>query len=329
MLVSIVIPIYNVEKYLNACLESVLKLQSDWEAVLVDDGSTDNSGLLCDQWAGRDGRIHVIHQKNGGLSAARNTGIRNARGDYVMFLDSDDFLNPEETDKMLAQLEKAPEVLMGLYRQYYTDTNEYRKESCGGFLSVSGYIPVEQFLKTVPADGRECYMVAWRFVVNREVLQEHELLFLPGILHEDEEWTSRLLCSVRMIYVTHSYFYQYRQSRAGAITSQVRPKNIWDRFIIMERMNRTWESLEMESAGALYLQNRMAQLYLSNMLDSRVLSKEEWDQANEQFSKFSFCIASMCGTIGGVVRIFIKLIGIKRTCELLKLVYWAYGHMKK
>lgn len=134
MLVSIVIPIYNVEKYLNACLESVLKLQSDWEAVLVDDGSTDNSGLLCDQWAGRDGRIHVIHQKNGGLSAARNTGIRNARGDYVMFLDSDDFLNPEETDKMLAQLEKAPEVLMGLYRQYYTDTNEYRKESCGGFF---------------------------------------------------------------------------------------------------------------------------------------------------------------------------------------------------
>ena len=81
MLVSIVIPVYNVEKYLDACVESVLKLQSDWEAILVDDGSTDESGRLCDRWADKDSRISTVHQKNGGLSAARNTGIRNSQGE--------------------------------------------------------------------------------------------------------------------------------------------------------------------------------------------------------------------------------------------------------
>ena len=93
MTISIIIPVYNVENYLRECVESVCKLRTPAQIVLVNDGSTDNSGALCDALAAEDARIKVIHQENGGLSAARNTGIRNSTGDYVMFLDSDDFLD--------------------------------------------------------------------------------------------------------------------------------------------------------------------------------------------------------------------------------------------
>lgn len=326
MLVSIVIPVYNVEKYLDACVESVLKLQSDWEAILVDDGSTDESGRLCDRWADKDSRISTVHQKNGGLSAARNTGIRNAQGEYVLFLDSDDFLDFEETDRMLAELNGKPDILFGLYREYDSDTGKTQKEACDGFLSVGGNISAEQFLKTVPADGQSCYMTAWRFVVKREYLLNNQLFFMPGILHEDEEWTSRLLCSAESICVTHFYFYQYRQARAGSITAKVRPKNIRDRFTIMESMLKAAGTLASNSEKAQYLSRRMAQLYLSNMLDSRVLSKEEWKTAEEQFKKYADCTAFMCGKVGSIVKIFNKLIGTKRTCKLLKYVYRLREH---
>ena len=92
---SIVIPVYNVEPYLPECLDSVLnQTLSDWEAVCVNDGSTDNSSVVLEDYASKDSRFRVITQPNGGLSAARNTGMKAALGDYVLFLDSDDWLEP-------------------------------------------------------------------------------------------------------------------------------------------------------------------------------------------------------------------------------------------
>ena len=99
---SVVIPVYKVEEYLDECVQSVLsQTYTDLEAVLVDDGSPDRCGRMCDDWAKKDHRVHVIHQQNGGLSAARNTGIRNATGDYILFLDSDDWW---ENDTVLASV---------------------------------------------------------------------------------------------------------------------------------------------------------------------------------------------------------------------------------
>ncbi len=94
MTISVVIPVYNVESTLRRCIESVLSQSfADWEAILVDDGSTDHSGLICDEYASKDTRIHVVHKANGGLSEARNAGIDRAKGDFITFLDSDDFID--------------------------------------------------------------------------------------------------------------------------------------------------------------------------------------------------------------------------------------------
>ena len=94
-MISIIVPVYNVERYLARCVDSVLgQTYPSWELILVDDGSFDRSPAICDEYAGRDGRIKVVHKKNGGLSSARNVGLDMMRGEYVTFLDSDDYWHP-------------------------------------------------------------------------------------------------------------------------------------------------------------------------------------------------------------------------------------------
>ena len=104
--VSIIIPVYNVEKYLNRCMESIVKqTYADLQIILVDDGSKDKSGAMCDAWERKDSRITVIHQKNGGLSNARNTGMKHAKGEYLIFVDSDDVAAPEMTEQLIGLIE--------------------------------------------------------------------------------------------------------------------------------------------------------------------------------------------------------------------------------
>lgn len=321
MKVSVIIPVYNVYQYLRTCVESVQKLTTNVEIILVDDGSKDNSGVLCDEMAAGDSRIIVVHQQNGGLSKARNTGIENSTGDYVMFLDSDDFVDPEITDDMLSRLSTEPDILMGLYRNYYSKDSRFENESCDGFLSVEGAVPMERFLTAVPADGTNSYMVAVRFVVRREFLLQHDLFFTQKIYHEDEEWTQRLLSSADNIFVTHNYFYQYRQAREGAITSKVTAKHVWDIFTIMEHCDRLLHRQQEGSAKADYLQNRMAQLYVTNMINVGVLEKEDKKTAYQKFKTYkSICSNSLKGTIGTCIKYSQRVVGIRVTCELLKAV---------
>ena len=319
MTISIIIPVYNVENYLRECVESVCKLRTPAQIVLVNDGSTDNSGALCDALAAEAARIKVLHQENGGLSAARNTGIRNSTGDYVMFLDSDDFLDAASTDEMLRNLQEKPDILMGLYQSYFADEQRFEKETADAFLQQKGLLPVDHFLRLLPADGRSCYMTACRFVVHREFLLQNELFFKSGIYHEDEEWTQRLLCSAEHIFVTHNYFYQYRQARAGAIPATVKLKHILDTFAIMEQTTRLIEKQVQGSPKEQYLQQRRAQMFLSNMISVRILSGEEKKAAYRKLEQFKpLCADYLCGTIGTCAKMSIKIFGIPATCALLE-----------
>ena len=103
--VSIVIPVYNTEKYIRECLDSVInQTLKEIEIILIDDGSIDSSGLLCDAWVLKDNRVKVIHQANQGLSGARNTGIDNASGEYIFFCDSDDFIRKDTIERLYGKL---------------------------------------------------------------------------------------------------------------------------------------------------------------------------------------------------------------------------------
>lgn len=320
-MISIIIPVYNVERYLNKCITSVLDLKIDFEIVLINDGSTDNSGNICNLWKKRDPRIIVIHQENGGLSAARNTGIQACKGEYIMFLDSDDFLDSKETEKMLLNFNSKEEILMGLYRNYYEDRDYYEKEHSDIFLEMYGEIQTDVFLKKLPSDGRSCYMSAWRFIISRKFLLDHNLFFLSDIYHEDEEWTQRLLCNSNSIFISHCYFYQYRRKREGSITSLVNSKHIWDSFYIMECSEKLMKKQIEKSPKEIYIQNRIAQLYLSNMLNLYILPLKDWKKARILFEYFhDQCISRICGPGSSIVRLTDRILGGWTTCIIVGLI---------
>ena len=117
-MVSLIVPVYQVEAYLPACLDSVLaQTCPPWECILIDDGSFDRSGEICDAYAAADARFRVIRQANGGVSAARNTGLAAAKGDYVAFLDSDDRLTPDFLERLLPSMEAGVDLAICEYRR--------------------------------------------------------------------------------------------------------------------------------------------------------------------------------------------------------------------
>ena len=328
-MISIVIPVYNVAAYLKQCVESVQKLTCDVEILLIDDGSTDGSGELCDELAKTDSRIRVIHQSNSGLSAARNTGICNSTGEYILFLDSDDFLDLAETEKVLSCCSSGADVIVGLYRNYYTHQNSYTPENSPALLEVNGLISTEQFLSVIPKDGQSCYMVAVRFISRRDTLINNQLLFEPGIYHEDEEWTQRLLCTVQSVFVVHAWFYQYRQARSGAITSVVKPKNVWDTVTVMKKALQGIEKHAATTYKREYLSYRAGQQYLSIMLKSDVLDrrgkKEIWRILREHRDQ---CVPYLHGSLGTLAKILIKLLGVTAASVLLQLIRRFVGSLK-
>ena len=126
-MLSIIVPVYNVSRYLYGCIESILNQEfQDFELILVDDGSVDDSGKICDEYAGKDNRIHVIHQKNGGVSSARNTGIENASGKYIAFVDADDTMEPNMYSTMVTNAEQSGSdyVICGLKILFANNTED-------------------------------------------------------------------------------------------------------------------------------------------------------------------------------------------------------------
>lgn len=321
MKISVIIPVYNVFNYLKQCVASVLELEAEKEIILVDDGSTDGSGALCDEIAGESAEIRVIHRENGGLSAARNTGIENATGDYIMLLDSDDFISAVEADKMLCEFNGSTEILMGLYNKYYEQENRYEKEESPAFSTVLGEKDIDSFLTAMPKSGTSCYMVAWRFIVKREFILENQLFFTEGIYHEDEEWTQRLLVAAQKIFVTDKLFYQYRQARAGSIMATVKPKHILDVFKIMEKTEKSINVLEKGSAKREYLLYRTAALYITNIINLYVLDEPQKSEAVKKLKHFGkICNNHFSGIIGISVKTFQKIFGIRFTSGCLRLL---------
>ncbi len=209
-LISVVIPVYKVEAYLDRCVESVIgQSYRNLEIILVDDGSPDRCGEMCDAWAQKDARIRVLHQVNAGLGAARNRGTEAATGDYVSYVDSDDYLSPD-----------AIELLLRLLREQNADI------ACGGCCSVareeqavfdrSGEERVRVFTgeeACMTLQGWELYMpmvTAWGKLFPRALLLEEP--FTEGRLHEDESTTFRLYFRCRHVALSSRAVYAYYQN---------------------------------------------------------------------------------------------------------------------
>ena len=220
MKVSFVIPVYNVEAYLGKCVQSIVSQKyNNIEIILVDDGSPDASPALCDKLANGDTRIKVIHKKNGGLSDARNAGFNVATGDYVIFVDSDDFWVGEDSLQKLVDI-----ICSNPGCQFYSF-------NCGYFYSnndnFTKWKPYSEAL-TKPVSGNSAMrslvtsgtvpMSAWLKAIDRQWLSDMGITFKVGQISEDIPWFINLLEKCEKCMFVNEYIYAYRQNVAGSIT---------------------------------------------------------------------------------------------------------------
>lgn len=218
--ISVIVPVYKVEQYLHRCIDSILNQTfSDFELILVDDGSPDNCGKICDEYAEKDSRINVIHKKNGGLSDARNVGLEwaltNSNSNWIMFIDSDDWIHPLTLSKLLgANIENNTKISCCNFER------TSGKESQIDINAIKTYI-------TTPAifylENNVTATIACAKLYNKECLKT--IRYPVGRLHEDEFTTYKLLFSCDNISFVDAPFYMYYQNE-NSITSVWNPRRL-------------------------------------------------------------------------------------------------------
>lgn len=224
-LVSVIIPVYKVEQYLPTCVESLInQTYKNLEIILVDDGSPDNCTKLCDEYAEKDNRVKVIHKENGGLSDARNAGIESAKGEWLVFVDSDDAIHPQMIEFLIkAVLQNNYQVATCGYKfipQVWNGDNDFVLYSFEKTFteSCSEKSLIEYMKQTL-------WTTAWAKIYKKDLFDQ--IKYPVGRLHEDEFTTYKVLYEAKKIYVIDLPFYFYRQ-RDSSIMANISEKNLND-----------------------------------------------------------------------------------------------------
>lgn len=226
-LISVIVPIYKVEAYLDRCVQSIVdQTYTNLEILLVDDGSPDRCPAICDAWSQRDPRIHVIHKQNGGLSDARNAGIEVAKGDWLAFVDSDDYIMPQMYQRLLsACLEQQADVAVSSYFLDYENRKESQKSTMPRHLRVFSHDDLmTYFFRVHPVE----LVVAWNKLYRRNLFFNCQQIRYPvGRLHEDEFTSYKLFHAANRIVWLPDELYAYVQ-RDGSIMANYGVRNLRD-----------------------------------------------------------------------------------------------------
>lgn len=220
---SLILPAYNVAPYLERCLRSILDQgMTDYEVILVDDGSRDDTPRLCDDFAAKHDQIRVIHKENGGLSSARNAGLQQARGEYVWFIDSDDWIEPDA----LAILRQGCQTDADMVKFGYIRAEGEERKAYPGIMPAGEYRgeAINQLLKTAFTQAGKYQLSAWSHVYRRAFLLENEMSFVSEriICSEDYLFSLQALIRAKNVLVLDRSLYAY-DLRQGSLTQSYKP----------------------------------------------------------------------------------------------------------
>lgn len=270
-LISIIVPVYNVELYLDRCMESILQQTYDrLEIILVDDGATDSLSAKCDAYARKDSRVKVIHKPNGGLSDARNAGLAIATGDFIGYVDSDDWIEPDMYDRMhQACVEHGAQLAICRYFCEYRD-----RTVAGGDGSV---VPLSRdALLRIYLSGHEEYVIynsVWSKLFHRELVDG--VLFPKGRNSEDIMYTTRAFCKVEKAVYLDQCFYHYVIDREGSIMNAAQSDRMFKDEIPFWREHicciRQMVSPQMADLAGYHFQRRLLFYYI----DARAAKNRE------------------------------------------------------
>ena len=320
--VSVIVPVYNVEKYLNRCIDSILNQTfTDFELILIDDGSIDSSGKICDEYAEKDSRIKVIHKKNAGVSAARNTGIDLAIGKYIMFVDSDDYIDREMLFDMIA-LDPADIICSGL---------KFVSADGGVIIDYTekaiSNITMDVFLKKYFVVMEQKYILSGPYnkLFKKEVIDKYKIYFDENIsICEDGLFVTMFLKNCNTISNVDKSYYNYVQYGKNTLMCRYNNNAIEAAELLY---NTKLDLLSCLSKNELliiksYLDNSFLNLFINFYAKifscSGLNSREKYRAARKALSNKTFCRLLVESTNKNAKKIFLNV------CARLRLTVFAY-----
>lgn len=242
-LISVIVPVYNVEKYLWECIDSVLKqTYTNFEVILVDDGSKDSSKYICEEYAVKDARIKVMAKENGGASSARNLGLTVAKGEYIYFLDSDDWIVEDALEKLLKICESSHAEVV-FFDAYSVDeetgkvtTSHYSHKK--NYQINQGYRLMEELIS-----NKDFHVAPWLFFIRKDLLDRKRLKFEEGIIYEDMIFTYKLFCESQRAVHLPEYLYYRRYRENSVMTSRIKKKNFDSAIKVYYEVHDYWKKL--------------------------------------------------------------------------------------
>jgi len=314
MLISIIIPVYNVENYLAESLDSIISQDlADCEIILVDDGSTDSSGDICDKYSNENEKITVFHKENGGLSDTRNFGVSKANGRYILFVDSDDYITPGSVAAIKKNLEHDGDsdvVFLDAKRFYRNGHSKHyidfiKKE----FVYDKTRADVIKHLTTLPKfPASACIKL-----VRRDFIIQNNIYFEKGLTGEDLDWSLKLFMVAESFNHCGGYVYMYRQERAGAITHTYTKKRFDDLYYTIEKWTQTAKTSEYEKEINSFMAYELCKL----MSGYSMLSKSEKKQSAKKIKSLVWLFKKSSDKRISLLCKCYKIFGIGLTAKLL------------
>lgn len=321
-LISVIIPVYNVENYLSRCVDSIInQTYSNLEIILVDDGSTDSSGVMCDEYKKKDKRITVIHQENGGLSQARNSGMKVMNGKYVTFVDSDDYISKDYIEYLFKLIVRyKADISICLHRNFYEDgtLEKKKKNKRKSIVLFSGQDAVIDlcYQKHIPNS-------AWGKLYKSKLFRN--VVYPVGKLYEDLGTTYKLFLKSNRVVFSPKEKYYYFQRRDSIMHFKFSIKNM-DRVKLSEKLYKDVKDISDELKMA-----AVSRMFISNMQvlrefpfgDVQYQEEEEYIKKNIKFYRKKVLFDKRAKRINRLIALstYFDLEGVQRLGKLYKFFY--------
>lgn len=316
---SVIIPVYNVEIYLKKCVLSVLhQTYSNIEILLIDDGSKDRSGAICDEMALYDDRIIVYHKNNEGLSIARNFGLTKAVGDYIFFLDSDDFLCDDEVivKVMNECCKKKVDFVIFNYKQYYQKDKKIIPNSLYTQTAIHSKSKIEK-LESLSEQGI-FPMAAWTKIIKRDFLLTNNINFIPSITAEDIPWFVDLLSFSNNFILLNIFVVTYRKQVPGAISNSFSVRKMKNLMFVIETCLEKTKYLDSCLSNFVY-SFMMYEYAILIAMYANISVTEEKKQVKKWLSKYKWLLRNSSNKKTLATKYCLRFLGLEITSRLLDL----------
>lgn len=316
---SIVIPVYNVEKYLEQCIESIIsQTYSEWEMLLVDDGSTDESNTICKEYVKRDRRIKLFEKSNSGQADSRNFGVEKATGDYLLFVDSDDYIDENTLQSCYDECRKwnMPDVIIseGMYEVWGNKLGGYHNWEAEDYCGLSGRDTLVKTMKVAPnwSPCGKCYRL--------QFWKNHNFKFPTKRLAEDFALIDKVVLEAKCVSMLPSFYY-YRRFRENSTMSSVNKKLKYDELLNLLDWEQYLQEKKLDDELVAAFQKIFASLFCHDILGNVFLFKgSEKENVLQKAGEMIPYMDYAAGKEEKMVRIMVKTIGLRVTCWLLGII---------